>query len=126
MELAEIDDDIEAFLVESYENLDEIERDIIDLEKAPPSGEVLVRIYRSLHTLKGNCGFLPFPRLEALAHAAESLLSRLRDRQLAVTPGIVSALLQTIDTIRQILSEIKATRHEGDRDYAELIQALTK
>ncbi|MDZ8049963.1 MAG: chemotaxis protein CheW [Aulosira sp. ZfuVER01] len=126
MELAEIDDDIEAFLVESYENLDEIERDIIDLEKAPPNGEVLVRIYRSLHTLKGNCGFLPFPKLEALAHAAESLLSRLRDRQLTTTPGIVSTLLQTIDTIRQILAEIKATRHEGDRNYTELIQALTQ
>ncbi|OUL36477.1 chemotaxis protein CheA [Nostoc sp. T09] len=126
MELAEIDDDIEAFLIESYENLDEIERDIINLEKAPPSGEVLVRIYRSLHTLKGNCGFLPFPKLEALAHAAESLLSRLRDRQLVVTPQIISTLLQTIDTIRQILSEIKATRHEGDRNYVELIQALTK
>ncbi|BAY11106.1 chemotaxis protein CheA [Calothrix sp. NIES-2098] len=126
MELAEIDDDIEAFLIESYENLDEIERDIIALEKAPPNGEVLVRIYRSLHTLKGNCGFLPFPKLEALAHAAESLLSRLRDRQLTVTPRIVSTLLQTIDTIRQILAEIKATRHEGDRNYPELIQALTQ
>jgi two-component system chemotaxis sensor kinase CheA len=125
MELAEIDDDIEAFLVESYENLDAIERNIIDLEKVPPSGEVLVGIYRSLHTLKGNCGFLPFPKLESLAHAAESLLSRLRDRQLTITPGIISTLLQTIDTIRQILAEIKATRHEGDRNYAELIQALT-
>jgi two-component system, chemotaxis family, sensor kinase CheA len=126
MELAEIDDDIEAFLVESYENLDEIERDIINLEKAPPSEEVLVRIYRSLHTLKGNCGFLPFPKLESLAHAAESLLSRLRDRQLAVTPGIISTLLQVIDTIRQILAQIKATKQEGDRNYPELIQALTQ
>ncbi|MBD2166183.1 chemotaxis protein CheW [Calothrix membranacea FACHB-236] len=125
MELTEIDDDIEAFLVESYENLDQIERDIIELEKESGNGEELARIYRSLHTLKGNCGFLPFPKLEALAHAAESLLSSLRERTLAITPQIVSTLLQTIDSIRQMLSAIAATRKEGDRDYAELIQRLT-
>lgn len=67
MESNEIDDDdIEAFLVESYENLNQIERDIIELEKASVNGEALVRIYRSLHTLKGNCGFLPFPNLSRL------------------------------------------------------------
>ncbi|MBD2337019.1 chemotaxis protein CheW [Calothrix sp. FACHB-156] len=125
MELTEIDDDIEAFLVESYENLDQIERDIIELEKESGNGEELARIYRSLHTLKGNCGFLPFPKLEALAHAAESLLSSLRESTLAITPQIVSTLLQTIDSIRQMLSVIAATRKEGDRDYAELIQKIT-
>lgn len=140
MELTEIDDDIEAFLVESYENLDQIERDIIELEKESGNGESLVRIYRSLHTLKGNCGFLPFPKLEALAHAAESLLSSLRDspslrdatrmetlrdRTLAITPQIVSTLLQTIDSIRQMLSTIAATRKESDRDYAQLIEKIT-
>ncbi|BAY23540.1 CheW-like domain protein [Calothrix sp. NIES-2100] len=125
MELAEIDDDIEAFLVESYENLDQIERDIIELEKDSGNGEELARIYRSLHTIKGNCGFLPFPKLEALAHGAESLLSSLRDRNLAITPQIVSTLLQTVDSIRQMLSVIAVTRKEGDRDYAELIQTLT-
>ncbi|MCC5601324.1 chemotaxis protein CheA [Nostoc favosum] len=126
MELNEIDDDIEAFLVESYENLNQIEGDIIELEKASGNGEALVRIYRSLHTLKGNCGFLPFPNLESLAHAGENLLSCLRDRQLAITPDIISTLLQTVDSIRQILSQIQATKHEGDRDYSAIIGALTQ
>lgn len=126
MELNEIDDDIEAFLVESYENLNQIEGDIIELEKASGNGEALVRIYRSLHTLKGNCGFLPFPNLESLAHAGENLLSCLRDRQLAITPDIISTLLQTVDSIRQILSQIQATKQDGDRDYSALIGALTR
>ncbi|MCC5667657.1 chemotaxis protein CheW [Nostoc sp. CHAB 5784] len=126
MELNEIDDDIEAFLVESYENLNQIEGDIIELEKASANGEALVRIYRSLHTLKGNCGFLPFPNLESLAHAGENLLSCLRDRQLAITPDIVSTLLQTVDSIRQILSQIQAAKHEGDRDYSAIIGTLTR
>ena len=126
MELNEIDDDIEAFLIESYENLNQIERDIIELEKASEEGEALVRIYRSLHTLKGNCGFLPFPNLESVAHAGENLLSCLRDRQLEITPQIISTLLQTVDTIRQILSQIETTKHEGDRDYSAMIAALTQ
>jgi len=133
MELNEIDDDIEAFLVESYENLNQIEGDIIELEKTSANGEALVRIYRSLHTLKGNCGFLPFPNLESLAHAGENLLSCLRDRQLAITPDIISILLQTVDSIRQILSQIQATKQDGDvydglrlRNYSALIATLTR
>ncbi|MEA5623594.1 chemotaxis protein CheW [Nostoc sp. UHCC 0251] len=126
MELNEIDDDIEAFLVESYENLNQIERDIIELEKASGSGEALLRVYRSLHTLKGNCGFLPFPNLESLAHAGENLLSCLRDRTIAITPDIISILLQTVDSIRQILSQIQATKQDSDCDYSALIVALTQ
>ncbi|ALF56481.1 histidine kinase [Nostoc piscinale CENA21] len=138
MELTEIDnDDIEAFLVESNESLSQIERDIIELEKASVNRAALDRIYRSLHTLKGNCGFLPFPKLESLAHAGESLISCLRDsakpslennsdRNVAVTPQIITALLQTVDSIRQLLSQIQTTKQEGDADYSTLICALTK
>ncbi|WP_392534440.1 chemotaxis protein CheW [Nostoc sp. C117] len=126
MELTEINDDIEAFLIESYENLNQIEQDIISIEKTSEQREALVRIYRSLHTIKGNCGFLPFPKLESLAHAGENLLSSLRDRQLAITPTIINTLLQILDSIRQILSQIEATRHEGDRDYSALITTLTQ
>ncbi|QLE45969.1 chemotaxis protein CheA (plasmid) [Nostoc sp. C052] len=126
MELTEINDDIEAFLIESYENLNQIEQDIICLDKVSEQGEAVVRIYRSLHTIKGNCGFLPFPKLESLAHAGENLLSSLRDRQLAITPTIINTLLQILDGIRQILSQIEATRHEGDRDYSALITTLTQ
>lgn len=126
MELTEINDDIEAFLIESYENLNQIEQDIIAIEKVSEQREAIVRIYRSLHTIKGNCGFLPFPKLESVAHAGENLLSSLRDRQLAITPTLVNTLLQILDSIRQILSQIEATRHEGDRDYSALITSLTQ
>jgi two-component system chemotaxis sensor kinase CheA len=134
MELAAIDDeDIEAFLVESYESLDQIEKSIIELEKTSDHQAALDQIYRSLHTLKGNCGFLPFPKLESLAHAGESLLSDLRDKiggaidsNFKLTPQIISTLLQTVDTIRQLIFQIKTTKHEGDDDYYPLIQALTQ
>jgi two-component system chemotaxis sensor kinase CheA len=74
------DEDIQAFLVESYDNLDRIEQDILALENPSADRDALTRLYRSLHTIKGNCGFLPFPKLEAIAHAGESLLGKLRDQ----------------------------------------------
>ncbi|WP_413198468.1 chemotaxis protein CheA [Nostoc piscinale] len=137
MELTEIDnEDLEAFLLESYESLTQIESDIIELEKASVNRAALDRIYRSLHTLKGNCGFLPFPKLESLAHAGESLISYLRedtkqslvnsDRNFTATPQIITALLQTVDSIRQLLSQIQTTKQEGDADYSTLICALAK
>ncbi|MBR8836211.1 MAG: chemotaxis protein CheA [Stigonema ocellatum SAG 48.90 = DSM 106950] len=126
VEINDDDDDVKAFLEESYENLAQIERDIIDLEKNSTDREILVRIYRSIHTIKGNCGFLPFPKLESVAHAGESLLGRLRDGTLVVNREITTALLQTLDTILLILNHIEEEGKEGDRDYSELIENLNQ
>lgn len=126
MQLVEIDEDVKAFLVESYENLNEVERDIIALEKKPDTQEFLVRIYRAVHTIKGNCGFLPFSKLESVAHISENLLGCLRDRQIALNPEITSTLLQVVDAIRQILNHIEATGHEGEADYSKLINTLNQ
>jgi two-component system chemotaxis sensor kinase CheA len=117
-------EDIKAFLVESYENLNQIEQDIMSLEKTSNYEAALVHIYRSLHTLKGNCGFLPFPTLEAIVHAGENVVSQLRDRRLLINAEIVNTLLQTVDAIRYLLAQIESTSDEGDRDYSRLLQAL--
>ncbi len=71
----EIDEDLKAFLVESNENLNQLESDLIVLEQNPADEELLNRIYRALHTLKGNCGFLGLEKLQSVAHAAENMLS---------------------------------------------------
>ncbi|MBW4419869.1 MAG: chemotaxis protein CheA [Myxacorys californica WJT36-NPBG1] len=118
------DEDIQAFLVESYDNLDRIERDILVLEETPADRDVLTRLYRSLHTIKGNCGFLPFPKLESIAHAGESLLGKLRDESVEITPEITSALLQVADEVRQLLRGIEATGKETGTDYSTLIRTL--
>lgn len=124
MAIAVDDEDIQAFLVESYDNLDRIEQDILALEDPTAQTDALNRLYRSLHTIKGNCGFLPFPKLEALAHAGESLLGKLRDRSLKVTPQITSILLQAADGLRQMLREIEATGSETLTDRSTLIATL--
>ncbi|MGK7900614.1 MAG: chemotaxis protein CheA [Hormoscilla sp.] len=120
----EIDEDVKAFLVESNENLNQLEGDLVALEQNPADQELLNRIYRALHTLKGNCGFLGLEKLQSVAHAAENLLSFLRDRALTVNPEIASALLQVIDAVRQILTTLEGTGSEGDRDDTALVETL--
>lgn len=121
-----MDEDIKAFLVESYENISQIETDLVTLEKNPTNQDLLEGIYRSLHTIKGNCGFMAFPTLEALTHSGENLLSCLRDGQLQLNAEITSSLLQLLDAMQQICAQIDAIGQEGDVDYSGLIQTLNQ
>lgn len=125
MQLFDIED-VKAFLEESYENLNELERGIIKLEKNPDNQQLLERIYRCVHTIKGNCGYLALKKLELVAHVGENLLGCLRDGKLSVNLEISSALLQIVDAIRQILNNIETTGHEGEADYEELINTLNQ
>ncbi len=80
------DDIVREFLVESNENLDLLDRELVQLEKDPTNRDKLASIFRTIHTIKGTCGFLCFSKLEAVAHVGENLLSRLRDGELVLNP----------------------------------------
>jgi two-component system chemotaxis sensor kinase CheA len=112
------------FLMESHENLDQIDRDLVDLEQEPNSRDLISRIFRAIHTIKGTSGFLAFSRLEKLAHAGESLLSRLRDGVQPVTPQTITTLLATIDGVRSLLTTIEENGSEGDVNVDDLITAV--
>ncbi len=120
----EIDEDVKAFLVDSYETLNQLESDLVELEQHPTNPELMQRIYRSLHTLKGNSGFLGLDILQSVAHAGENLLTCLEDGLIILTPQITSVLLQVIDAIKQILSCLEATGEEGDNNYDSLKESL--
>jgi len=120
------DEIVREFLVESAENLDLLDRELVQLEKDPRNRERLGSIFRTIHTIKGTCGFLGFTKLESVAHVGENLLSRLRDGALALTPEITTALLQMVDAVRQMLQSIETTENEGERNDAELIKTLTR
>ncbi len=117
---------VKEFLVESYENLDRLDQDLIALEKDPGSRDTLASIFRTIHTIKGTSGFLAFNQLEVVTHVGESLLSRLRDGLLALNPEITTALLAMVDAVRQMLGSIEATGSEGERKDQELIATLTR
>src|SRR5580692_6363496 len=119
-------DIVQDFLVESYENLDRLDRDLVGLEKNPQDREALAGVFRTIHTIKGTCGFLGFDKLEKIAHVGENLLTRLRDGQLTLNPEITTALLGMVDAVRQMLKEIGSTGQDGDADYPELRETLTR
>jgi two-component system, chemotaxis family, sensor kinase CheA len=120
----EMDEIVQEFLVESHENLDQLDRDLVALEQQPDSRDLLSSIFRTIHTIKGTSGFLAFGRLEKITHAGESLLARLRDGTLALTPQATDALLRTVDTVRAVLAEIEATGGEGDFDIDAVSAAV--
>ncbi len=119
-------DIVKDFLIESYENLDRLDRDLVGLEKNPEDKEALAGVFRTIHTIKGTCGFLGFNKLEAVAHVGENLLTRLRDRQVILTPEITTALLSMVDAVRQMLNQIETAGQEGERDDSLLIATLTR
>ncbi|MBL9201902.1 MAG: chemotaxis protein CheW [Opitutaceae bacterium] len=121
-----MDDITKEFLVESHENLDRLDRDLVALEKDPQSKETISSIFRTIHTLKGTSGFLGFTKLESVAHVGENLLSKVRDGVFVINPAITSALLATVDAVRFMLGQIEATGQPGDRDYSELVDLLAR
>jgi len=120
------DEIVKDFLVESYENLDRLDRDLVGLERNPRDREALAGVFRTIHTIKGTCGFLGFTKLEKVAHVGENLLTRLRDGQLVLNPEITTALLGMVDAVRQMLKEIESTGRDGEIDYPELRDTLTR
>jgi two-component system chemotaxis sensor kinase CheA len=120
------DDIVREFLVESTENLDLLDRELIQLEKDPRNRATLASVFRTIHTIKGTCGFLGFTKLESVAHVGENLLSRLRDGELALNPEITTALLQLVDAVRQMLQSVEVHGNEGERNDKELIKTLTR
>jgi len=119
-----MDEIVKDFLIESNENLDRLDQELVKLESSPSSKELLASVFRTIHTIKGSCGFLGFARLEKLAHAGENLLSRLRDGKLTLTEEATSGLLAMVDAVRQMLTAIQATGQDGEQDYAALIEHL--
>ena len=122
-----VDDEIvREFLLESSENLDRLDRELVSLEKDPGNRETLSSIFRTIHTIKGTCGFLGFGKLEDVAHAGESLLSLLREGAIGLTPERTTALLSLVDAVRQMLGSIEAKGNEGERNDLELVEALKR
>jgi two-component system chemotaxis sensor kinase CheA len=121
-----MDDLIAEFLTETNESLAEADLALVKLERTPDDAATLSLIFRLVHTIKGTCGFLGLPRLEHVAHAAENVLGKLRDRELVATPGVVSAVLAALDRIKLIVAGLGATGSEPAGDDRDCIAALER
>ncbi|RKH62682.1 chemotaxis protein CheA [Corallococcus aberystwythensis] len=118
------DDVMREFLVESREHVQSIEATVLELEAQPGSQPLLAQLFRSLHTVKGTCGFLGFTRLEALMHASEEMLGLARDRRLVLDRERVSTLLALADAARAALEHIEATGLEPAVDHSALLARM--
>ena len=118
-----MDDLLREFLTETNESLDVVDVELVRFEQEPNNAEILGNIFRLVHTIKGTCGFLGLPRLEALAHAAETLMGKFRDG-MPVTGEAVTLILSTIDRIKDILDALERDQREPDGADADLIAAL--
>ncbi len=121
-----MDEIVKEFLVESHENLNQLDRDLVALEKDPGSPELLGNIFRTIHTIKGVSGFLGFQRLGAVTHSGENLLSKLREQKLILNAEITSGLLAMVDAVRRMLASVEADGTDGEEDHDELIRSLTE
>ncbi len=118
------EDIIKEFLVESYENLDKLDDDLLALEDTPDDQQRLASIFRTVHTIKGTCGFLALPKLERVTHVGENLLVPLRDGELTLTRPIADTLLEMVDAIRMMLRQVESGQGEGDDNYDALVARL--
>ena len=118
-----MEDLLKEFLSETNESLDVVDNELVRFEQEPNNAEILGRIFRLVHTIKGTCGFIGLPRLEALAHAAETVMGKFRDGA-PVTADAVSLVLVTIDRLKSILAELEATSAEPTGTDGDLIVQL--
>ena len=121
-----MDELLREFLTETNESLDVIDVELVRFEQDPNNAKILDNLFRLVHTVKGTCGFLGLPRLQALAHSAETLMGRFRDG-LAVTAEAVTLVLATIDRIKEILVELEHSEREpegSDRDLIDLLERM--
>ncbi|WP_286011077.1 chemotaxis protein CheA [Oceanitalea stevensii] len=118
-----MDEIVHEFLVESYENLDQLDQDLVALESAPTSRELLSSIFRTVHTIKGTSGFLGYGNLERVSHTGESLLAELRDGARRMDQATTDVLLALVDTLRAILGSIEDGRGD-DHDVEPTIARI--
>lgn len=118
-----MDDLLTEFLTETNESLDVVDCELVKFEQEPNNAQILDNIFRLVHTIKGTCGFLGLPRLEALAHAAETLMGKFRDG-VSVTPDAVSLILESLDRIKEILAALEQMETEPDGSDNDLIEQL--
>ncbi|MDA0782904.1 MAG: chemotaxis protein CheW [Rickettsiales bacterium] len=119
-----MDELIEDFLVETSEGLEELDNDLVVLEQNPADKEIIAKIFRVMHTIKGTCGFLGLARLEKIAHAGEDVFDRIRGGDFNVTPEIISLVFESLDKIKEIMSHIEQHEVEPEGDDSDLTARL--
>ncbi|MDF1719904.1 MAG: hybrid sensor histidine kinase/response regulator [Minwuia sp.] len=119
-----MDDLIREFVEETSEALSEVESDLLEMEQHPDAEHDVGNLFRLVHTIKGTCSFIGLDRLGGLAHAAENILGKVRDREMGLSADAVSTILEAVDVITQLLEGTADTGAEPEIDVAPLVTRL--
>ena len=112
---------LREFLVECYDNLEQVEHDLLLLERDPKSEEVLNSVFRNIHTIKGSAGFLAYSNLERVAHATENVLGSIRSNYFSMDSDVSESMFKAIDAIRKILQSIETIGNDGNDPFSSLV-----
>jgi len=121
------------FIVEGLEYIDEIEVNILNLEKSPENKDYINAIFRPFHSIKGVASFLNLNLIRELAHTLENLLDKARNGELMVTPPVIDVVLEGADALKSLISSLKSRMEgsdsageEADVDVPDLMQKVRK
>lgn len=123
-ELDEMKAIIDEFMVETEELMSQLDSDLVAIEKSPDDLDLLNRIFRSAHTIKGTSGFLGFNELSKLTHKMEDVLNRLRKGELKLSPEMMDTLLECVDYLKEMLADIADNGKEIPRDLSDILAKL--
>ena len=110
---------LDEFLVEADEILENLDQDLVDLESNPTDKELLNKIFRGMHTLKGGAGFLNLTTIVEIAHRIEDIFNKLRNDELTLTPEIMDVILEGVDKLKESLSMLKESEEIPDPQEIE-------
>lgn len=117
---------LQDFLVESFELIEQLDQDLVELESNPEDLELLNGIFRVAHTVKGASSFLNFDILTHLTHHMEDVLNKARHGELTITPDIMDVILESIDLMKGLLEKIRDTSNDSGIDVSDCVSRLDK
>lgn len=122
---------MEDFLIEAFEMVEQLDQDLVELENNPEDLDLLNRIFRVAHTIKGSSSFLNFDVLTHLTHNMEDVLNKARRGELKITPDVMDVILESIDLMKALLSVIRDNGTDANSgidvsDCVKRLQAISK
>lgn len=107
MEMDGMEEIIQDFLMDATEMLDELDQSFVELEDSPKDMDLLNKVFRAMHTIKGSAGFLGFDQVIVISHESENILNLLRQEKMKITPVVMDGLLKALDLLKLLISNIR-------------------
>jgi two-component system, chemotaxis family, sensor kinase CheA len=118
-------EELKVFLEETDDILQTLDEDIIKLEKEEQKDDIIQRVFRAAHTLKGSSGMIGHIRMAEVTHAMENLLDRLRNKKMSLNPHIIDLLLYSLDILKLLRTEINQ-EEDSDIDISVIVKKINE